>query len=520
MKAYVNCKIYKSEDTAFLTDGNEIIETGSDEKIRDMIASNVEVIDLNQMLVLPAFTDTHMHLLSLGSHLCSLRLDGLDTYAAMKEKITERAKKTEKGEWILGRGYNEELFTDAIRPDKTLLDEICPDHPLMIIRACGHIAVINSAAIEKAQIDENTEVSGGVIHTDSGILEENAVSYVRGMMPRPDEKDMIRYLETGMAYCNAHGIATVGSDDLRSLSEDYRIALNVLEKLSYQERMTVRVNEQCQFPTPKEFANFLDDGYTMDVGNDFFRIGPLKLILDGSLGGRSAAMIDGYADDPGNHGILIMDDEEIETFVRLASRFNMPTIAHAIGDAAVETMLDIFEETLYEGNPLHSGLVHCQIMNADQLKRILHMKLSCYIQTQFIDADAAIVEKRAGRKLAETSYPFKTLFENTVTSGGSDAPVELPNPLKAIRMACTRVSMQTRAAMNPDECMSVDQAIELMIDKGYEQLFMNDRFGKIEKGYIADFTVVDQDIRTMEPEQITDAKIMMTVMNGNTVFEK
>lgn len=215
-----------------------------------------------------------------------------------------------------------------------------------------------------------------------------------------------------------------------------------------------------------------------------------------------------------------MDETEIETFVRLANRFNMPTIAHAIGDRAVETMLDIFEDTVYEGNPLHSGLVHCQIMSAKQLKRIIDMKLSCYIQPQFIDADASIVEKRAGKKLAESSYPFKTLFEHTLTSGGSDAPVELPDPLASITMAVTRTSMHTGDSMNQNECLSVEQAIELMSEKGYEQLFMNDRFGKIAKGFTADFCVIDQDIRTLKPEEITDAKIMMTVMNGRTVYER
>jgi predicted amidohydrolase YtcJ len=148
------------------------------------------------------------------------------------------------------------------------------------------------------------------------------------------------------------------------------------------------------------------------------------------------------------------------------------------------------------------------------------MKLSCYIQPQFIDADAEFLESRVGKSRAQGSYPFRSLFEGTLTSGGSDAPVEMPDPLAAIRMAVTRTSMHSEASMNKDECLSVDQAIELMCDKGYEQLFMNDRFGKIAKGYTADFTVIDQDIRTLRPEEITDAKIMMTVVDGRTVFER
>ena len=294
----------------------------------------------------------------------------------------------------------------------------------------------------------------------------------------------------------------------------------MFEKLSYQGRLNIRINEQCQFPSPKEFASFLDEGYTTDVGNDFFRIGPLKIITDGSLGGRSAAMLKPYSDDPENTGVMAMDEEEIETFVRLANSFNMPTIAHAIGDRAAETMLDIFSDTVLEGNPLHHGLVHCQIMNASQLKRILKMKLSCYIQPQFIDSDAPILEKRCGKKRASESYPFRSLYEGTLTSGGSDSPVELPDPLAGITFACTRKSLFDGSEMNQNECLSIEQAIDLFTEKGYEQLFMNDRFGKIQEGYAADFTVIDRDIMNADPSEIKDAKVMMTVIDGITVFEK
>jgi predicted amidohydrolase YtcJ len=520
MKAFINCRIYKSEDTAFLIDDNEIIETGSNEEILSGIAANVEVTDLAGMFVMPGFVDSHMHMVSLGYLLCSLRLDGLTGMKDVQEAVRKRAANTAEGEWIIGRGYNEERFTDGLKPSRKLLDEACGDHPVMITRTCGHVAVLNSKAIEETGLNEETVIEGGRIHLENGILEENAITYVRSQMPPADEKTLIRCIETAMDYCNRHGITAAGSDDFISLTKDYRDVLNVYEKLSYQGRMNVRVNEQCQFNSPQEFAGFLDEGYTTDVGNDYFRIGPLKLITDGSLGARTAALRHPYTDQPDTEGMLIMDEEEIETFVRLANRFNMPTIAHAIGDRAVQVMLDVFKDTVYEGNPLHHGLVHCQIMSEAQKEQILKMKLSCYIQPQFIDADAEILEKRVGKNRAASSYPFGSLFEGTLTSGGSDAPVEMPDPLAAIRMACTGTSMHSDAHMNPDERLSVEQAIELMCDRGYEQFFMNDRFGKIEKGYAADFTVIDQDIREMAPEKITDAKIMMTVMDGRTVFEK
>ncbi|MBQ9825199.1 MAG: amidohydrolase [Solobacterium sp.] len=520
MRAFINCRIYKNEDTAFLIDENEIIETGSDAEILSHISKNIEVTDLGGMLVMPGFVDSHMHLVSLGKLLDSVRLDGMTSMKDIQAAIAKKGASAREGEWIEARGYNEERFTDGLKPSRQLLDEACTSHPVIVTRACGHIAVINSKAIEEAGLSEETAVEGGRFDLKTGLLEENAISYVRSKIPYPDEKTLTSYLEAAMDYCNSHGITCVGSDDFLSATENYKDILNLYEKLSYQGRMNVRVNEQCQFNSPKEFAGFLDEGYTTDVGNDFFRIGPLKLITDGSLGGRTAALRHPYTDKPDTAGMMIMDEEEIETFVLLANRFNMPTIAHAIGDKAVETMLEVYKDNVYEGNPLHHGLVHCQIMSQAQREQIIKMKLSCYIQPQFIDADAEFLESRVGKNRAQSSYPFRSLFEGTLVSGGSDAPVEMPDPLAAIRMAITRTSMHSEAKMNQDECLTNAQAIELMCDKGYEQLFMNDRFGKIAKGFTADFTVIDQDIREMKPEDITSAKIMMTVIDGRTVFER
>ena len=520
MRAFINCNIWKNDATAILVEGNQIIRTGTDTEIKEMITDQDEVIDLNGMFVVPGFVDSHMHLVSLGNVLSNLRLDSCTSTEDLVSALKRRAQETPEGQWIRGRGYNEEKFSDRKRPERKLLDEVCPDHPVILTRACGHVAVINTKGLEAAGITEDSQIDGGHIDFEKGILEENAIYLARQNDPEPDEATLIRWIELASAYCNAQGITSVGSDDFLSKTKDYKSVLNVMEKLSYQGKLNVRVNEQCEFNTPKEFAGFLDDGYTMDVGNDFFRIGPLKLLIDGSLGGRTAAMKKPYQDDPENKGFLTMTYEDILTFTELANKFNMPTIVHAIGDEAVEVMLDIFDQTVLEGNPLHHGLVHCQIMSADQTQRVIDKKLSCYIQPQFIDADAGVLVSRVGEELASTSYPFKTLFENTIASGGSDAPVEFPDPLASIRFACTRKSSVFDARMNQDECMDIDQAISCMSEAGYRQFFMDDRFGKIEEGYTADFAVIDHDITKMDFDDITNAKVMMTVMDGRTVFEK
>ena len=278
--------------------------------------------------------------------------------------------------------------------------------------------------------------------------------------------------------------------------------------------MNLRVNEQCEFNNVEEFSRFLDEGYTFDVGNDLFRIGPLKLVTDGSLGARSAAMSKPYHDAQDTTGIMNYSVEEMQTFVQLANQFNMPTIAHCIGDRAVDDVLEAYAGNVYEGNPLHHGIVHCQILRQDQIDQIIQKKLSCYFQSIFLSTDAAIVENRVGEALAKTSYPYKTLYENTIASNGSDAPVEMPNALLGIELAITR------NGMHQEESLSVEQAIDSYTIKGAEQLFMQDRIGKIAPEYYADLVVLDTDITKVVANQIHEAKVMMTFMNGEVVFER
>lgn len=520
-RALINCHLFHQSGTAILIEDNLIRKTGTNEEIEKEISSSDEVIDLRGMSVVPGFVDSHMHLLELGYYLSNVQLESCHDLNEVREKITNRLSSLKKGKWLIGRGWNEDALSDHQIPDKAFLDEISKEVPIALTRSCGHVMSVNSKALELAQIDEDTEVQGGIIEYEHGIIKEEAMELVKSAMPEPDVMELEDYIARGARYANSCGITTVGSDDFLSVTRDYRNPLDAFEKLSYQERMNIRVVEQCEFSDQKSFSEFLDDGYTFDVGNDFFRIGPLKLILDGSLGARTAALSRPYKDDPENKGILLLDDEELSTDIQLAQRFNMPVIAHAIGDQAVDQILKAYEENLYEGNPLHSGIVHCQILRKDQIERILKMKLSCYFQSGFIDDDASILEKRVDEDLAKTSYPYKTLYEGTLSSNGTDAPVEMPDILKGIELAVTRKSIaDPSASMNPEEALSVEQALASFTTKGAEQLFMSDRIGKIEAGYLADLTVLDQDITACDPHEIHQTKVMMTIMDGRTVFER
>lgn len=521
LRALINCHLYDNKDTAILIEDNQIRKTGTNEEIEKELSSADEVIDLRGMTVVPGFVDSHMHLLELGYYLSNAQLENCHDLNDIREKLHNRLGTLKKDHWLIGRGWNEDAYPDHKGPDKDFLDSISKDVPIALTRSCGHVMAVNSKALELAQIDEDTTADGGEIDSEHGILKENAMEMIRSAMPKPDVMELEDYIVRGIQYANSCGITTVGSDDFLSVTMDYRDPLDAFEKLSYQERMNIRVSEQCEFTDSKSFSEFLDDGYTFDVGNDYFRIGPLKLILDGSLGARTAALTRPYHDDPQNKGMLLMDEEELSTDIKLAQRFNMPVIAHAIGDRAVDQILKAYEENLYEGNPLHCGLVHCQILRKDQIEKILKMKLSCYFQSQFIDEDAAILKDRVDEEYLDTSYPFKTLSEGTLSSNGSDAPVEMPDVMRGIELAVTRQSLlHPSASMNPSESLTIEEAMASYTTDGAKQLFMHDRIGKIAAGYLADLTVLDQDIVSIDPHEIHNVKVMMTIMDGRTVFER
>ena len=491
-KGYINCNIWQNPATAFATSDEYIIKVGTNQEIEELLCNeDAEIVDLKGMFVLPGFVDSHMHLAELGMYLSNVVLDDCHSNEEVIEKVKEKLSTTKVGEWIIGRGYNEESFPDHQKPTRQMLDEISTEVPIALTRACGHVLSANTAALKAAGITEHTKIEGGNIQ---------------------------EYIHIGASYANRFGVTTVGSDDFLAVAHDYKPVLSAFESLAYKQDMTVRVNEQCEFNNPKEFSKFLDDGYTFDVGDDYFRIGPLKLITDGSLGARTAYMKNAYADDPTTKGIASLEEDVIETYVRLANQFNMPTIAHAIGDAALDNVLHVYKDTVLEGNPLHHGIVHCQIMRPDQIKQVLEQKLACYFQSIFIDYDAQILQARVGKELASTSYPYKTLFDGTLTSNGSDAPVEMPNVLKGIECAVTRKSISYDACMNEAECLSVDEAIASFTTNGAKMLFMDHCIGAIQEGYYADFVVLEKDIRTIPVSSIHQTKVMLTVMDGNTVY--
>ena len=521
MRAFINAVIRGRSENAFLVEDGTFRMFGETADILSAAGKDTETVDLMGAYVVPGFIDSHMHLLGYGRYLETAQLAGSRSAQEVYERLKERLDEIKPGGWLIGRGYNEEQFTHGGMMDKAGLDAVSTSVPIAVTRSCGHLMVVNSKALELAGMNENTVIEGGTVNTETGVLEENAIIRIQEFWPKETEDSIRSSILRGQKELNRYGITAVGSDDFISLTNDWRLVLDVLLKMAYRQELTVRINEQCEFPSIEEFAAFLDEGYTMDVGDDLFRIGPLKLLTDGSLGARTAALFQPYSDDPSKRGYMSMPMDDIHAWAKLAADYNMATICHAIGDLAVNEVIDVFEDIVLPGNPLHHGLVHCQIMNPQEINRVKALNLNCYFQSLFIDDDAPILERRVGKQRAASSYPFRSLYESVTASNGSDAPVEQPDVMKGIRLAMTRESISCQGyAMNKDESLTLDQAIDSYTISGAKAFFADDRIGALREGYYADFAVLETSPETCPAEKVSDIRIMMTVMNGETVYER
>ena len=525
---YYNARIFTGEDR-----GAEcfVVEDGRFAFVGDLNDAmqrypKAEQIDLHGQFVCAGFNDSHMHLLNLGNMLTRAQLSPVtDSLSGVLKTLGEFASEHEDEPWILGRGWNQDYFTDTNRyPDRYDLDAVCPDKPCMITRACGHVAVANSRALALAGIDQTAPiVDGGRVVTDengipNGILEENALDLVTNVIPVPDRAQIKQRLCLAMAHVNRFGITSVQSDDFSSTKATFEEVIAAYLELKAEGKMTVRVTEQCLLHDKDTLLHFLDQGYCTGWGDEWFRMGPLKLIGDGSLGSRTALLRAPYSDAPDTCGIAIYSRETLNELIEIAHKNGMQVAIHAIGDGAAEMVLDVVEraQTLYPRSDARHGIVHAQILNHEQAERMKALDMHAYIQPIFLDYDTKIVYPRLGAR-ADEAYPAASLEALGVTiSGGSDSPVEPPDVLTGIQCAVTRKPV-TRSAENPSlpcESLSMDDAIRIFTCSGAYASFEEATKGKIVPGMLADFTVLEKNPFETDADQIHKIAVLGTFTGG------
>ena len=532
--AYYNGTVYTGElplCRAFIVEDGRFRETGTDEDILSALAPGDARVDLEGRFVCAGFNDSHMHLLGFGNALRTAQLAGhtgslaelLDNMRAYLAENPPRA-----GQWLLGRGWNQDLFAGSRRmPDRKDLDTVSADIPVMLTRACGHCCVVNTKALEIAGIGPDTvSPEGGAIGMENGLpdgrLYDNAMELVRRVLPVPGRQEVREMLRAACVRANRYGVTSVQTDDYLSLpGVSWQLVNSVYREMAESGELTVRVCEQAQFTDPESLLRFAESGCRTGAGDERFRIGPVKLLGDGSLGSRTAHLSRPYADDPSTCGFSLYPEEDLVRMVRCAHDLGMQLAVHAIGDACLDRVLDALEAALAANpRPDHRhGIVHCQITRPDQLERIRKLGLHVYAQSVFLDYDNHIVEARAGKELAATSYSWKTLMDQGVSvSNGSDCPVELPDVMAGLECAVTRTSLDGTGPYLPGQAFSIKEALDSYTVRGAEASFEEKIKGKIAPGYLADFTVLDGNPFAAEPRRLHEIRVLGCFLGGKRVF--
>ncbi len=493
-----------------------------------------ESIDLKGRFVTPGFIDSHMHVVEYGKLLQEVSLaDFTGSLKAVCHRVKEfiREKQVPEGAWVCGRGWNQDYFEDEKRFINCHdLDEVSTRHPIFLARACGHVVAVNSKAMELAGVTrESAQPSDGRFQVDSlgeplGIFEENAISMVKDAIPAVTAEKVKEYILEAERALNSFGITSVHTDDFLSLNGgDYEMVLKAYRELEEEGRLTVKVCEQSQFEGLERLKEFVDKGYHTGSGSDYVKIGPLKIIGDGSLGARTAFLGAPYADKPDTRGIPVFSQDQLDEMISYANSHGMQAAVHAIGDGIMEQVVLAYEKALkeYPRKDHRHGIVHCQITTEALLEKIRDLSLHAYIQSIFLDYDSRIVEGRVGREKASKTYQFKTLMDmGCSVSNGSDSPVETPDVMKGIQCAVTRTSLDKTRTFLPDQALTLEEALKSYTVMGAWAAFEEERKGRIKEGMAADFVVLSRDLREVPLEQISQVRVEQTYVDGVLVFER
>ncbi len=518
---------------AFLVEDDRFSHVGSDAEILALRQPEDQVISLDGRFVCSGFNDSHMHLLNYGYTMeqCDLSgaVDSLEALQAALREFSQTHPAASDG-WLLGRGWNQDRFSPATGiPTRDDLDAVSTARPICIVRCCGHCLSVNSKALELLAIDETTPIpDGGAADRDehgrlTGVFRDTAMQLVQSRLPRPTQTDLVRMIRQACRALNRVGVTSCHSDDLCTFGNvSWQEILAAFRTAKESGDLTVRVNQQSQFCSTEEFQAFLDTGLTTGSGDEWFRIGPLKMLGDGSLGARTAYLSNAYADAPEQQGLALFTQAQFNAMLALAACHGMSAAIHAIGDGILDRVLTAYEHAFrqHPRSDLRNGVVHVQLTRPDQLERMKALHLHAYVQTVFLDYDSHIVRQRAGSTLADTSYAFRTLRELGLhVSNGTDCPVEPPIPMRGIQCAVTRQPLDgALPPYRPEEALTVEEALQTYTQEGAYASFEEHFKGRIAPGMDADFVILSANPFDTPPHRLSDLSAQSTFLAGRCVF--
>lgn len=530
---FKNGNVYTANDKApqaeaIAVKGDRIVFAGTNAAAQKYVGANTRVVDLHGNTVLPGFTDSHQHLSGVGQREMTLNLEGTTSLEDLLAKVKARVDQAKPGEWVTGRGWIETHWQPPVFPTRWDLDKVSPENPVILGRADGHGAVANSAALKLAGVDKNTpNPFGGEISKDkesgepNGMLLDVAQGLVRRKVPPTTPADAERAVELGVKRDISLGWTQI--QDAGGSYED----VNIFKKLYAAGTIKLRIYKAVYGPGPAA-TRLLNEGPTIGAFENRFTLRTIKVVSDGALGSRGAALLGPYSDAPDTSGFLTVKAEELRPMLIDALRKGIQVETHAIGDRANRFILDEYERALNAVPPGERKIAeprwrveHAQIVNPADIPRFAKLGIIPSMQPSHAIGDLFFAPSRLGFERLAGAYAWETFIKSgVVVPGGSDAPVERGEPMIEFYAAVARKDPKGFSAegWHPEEAVTREQALKMFTLWPAYAAFEEKLRGSIEAGKLADLTILSADIMKIPELDILKTRCVMTVINGEIVF--
>jgi len=489
----------------------KIVAVGSDQQIRQFAGKNTKVIHMKNKTIVPGLVDCHVHMTEFGTFLQTLDLRNVKSIEEMQNKLREHVRAHPNAKWIFEGRWDQEKFAENRYPTRWDLDAAVPNKPVFLARVCGHVGVANSKALQLASITKETTVEGGQVELDkktnepNGILYENAMELVKQAIPKPNLKTLERTCLLACRKAVEEGLTTVHWL-VNSMDE-----ICTLQKMATEKKLPLRVYLGVNVELLEEIIN---PRTLIDPRSDMLKIGFVKILADGSLGARTAALKQPYDDNRSTLGMMLYTQKKLNQLVLKAHQAGLQLGIHAIGDRAVDNVITAFEKALKKSprkNHRHR-IEHCSLLDPNLIRRMKHLKLIASVQPHFVISDFWTVD-RIGKSRARWTYPFKTLTDaGVVVASSSDCPIEQINPLLGIWAGVTRKT-------GVEERLTVEEMLRTYTVNAAYASFDEEKKGTIEVGKLADLTVLSEDITEIIPDKIRDVTVQMVIVDGKIVYD-
>jgi predicted amidohydrolase YtcJ len=503
---------------AIAVENGIITQVGDNATIKSLVKDGYEAIDLKNNCVLPGLIDAHLHFLSLGQSFNRVNLDGVDSLEKVKDILGKAAANLSPGQWLLGRGWNKNLWGDDF-PDKSILDNIT-NHPAALRSKDGHLLWINSVALEFFRINKNTpDPPGGVIDKDfkgvpTGILKENAADNSAERIPKPSYQDNLKSIKAAQNHLLKLGITGVGDCD-----EDSDL-FSIYNDLDEQGQLQLRVFKMV---SRDGFRKAIDLNFKTGAGSEHLRIGCLKLFADGALGSQSALMFEPYEHSSGNYGVETLNQSGIEEYVRVALDAGISIAIHAIGDKANYQALSAIGkfQSSYGNQNLRPRIEHAQLLRKSDIDLFKAYNIIASVQPIHATSDRDTADRYWGKR-SRYAYPFRTFLERGIKMAfGSDAPIETASPMAGIHAAVTRQRVgESRPGWYLEETITPIKAVEAYTLGSAHASCLDDICGSISVGKRADLVVLSDDIFEIKPDRIAQSEVLMTIIDGKIAYSQ